>query len=49
MEDDGLLGEPEEIAVVCFVRGGCGGSLLFDSCPGEVDVEEEEEYAQADY
>jgi hypothetical protein len=34
LDDYGLLGEAEEIAVVCFVCGGCGGSLLFDSCPG---------------
>ena len=46
LEDDALLGEAEEIAVVRFVRGGCGEGLLFNSCPGKVDIEEKEEYAK---
>jgi hypothetical protein len=49
LEDDTLLGEAEEIAVVRFVRGRCGERLLFNSCPGKVDVEEKEEYAETDY
>lgn len=34
LEDDGLLGEAQEIAIVRFVNGSGGGGLLFDPCPG---------------
>lgn len=29
--------------------GGIGGDFFLDACPGEVDVEEEEEYSQPHY
>jgi hypothetical protein len=45
LEDDGLLGEAAEVGGFGG-RGGGGG--FFDACPGEVDVEEEEEDAEAD-
>lgn len=48
LEDYGLLRQTQEIAVV-FVCGGVIGCLLFDSRPGEVDIEEKEENAEAYY
>lgn len=49
LEDDGLLGEPAEVACVCAVGGlGVGDGLALDARPGEVDVEEQEEDAEAD-
>lgn len=40
LQDDGLLGEDAEGDAVWV-----GGGVLLDACPGEVDVEEEEEDA----
>jgi len=45
LQDDGLLGEAPEVGG--FVGRGSGGGF-FDARPGEVDVEEEEEDAEAD-
>lgn len=51
MEDYGLVGETEEVLLeFVFVGWGCvAGGLLFDSGPGQIDVEEEEEDAKAHY
>jgi hypothetical protein len=34
LEDNGLLDEAEEVAVIGLVDGGSRGSLLFNSRPG---------------
>lgn len=47
LEDDWLLREPAKVAFVCGI-GGVGDGLALDARPGEVDVEEQEEDAEAD-
>jgi hypothetical protein len=49
LEYDRLLGEPTKVDVAPTRGIGVGGGLAaLDACPGEVDVEEEEEDAEAD-
>jgi hypothetical protein len=49
LEYDRLLGEPAKVDVAPAGGIGVGGGLAaLDACPGEVDVEEEEEDAEAD-
>jgi hypothetical protein len=47
LEDYRLLGEAEEVAVVGFHNCRIRGGLFFNSGPGEIDVEEQEEDAEA--
>lgn len=49
LEDYGLLGEPAKVVGVVARVGGVGRcGLPLDACPGEIDVEKEEEDAEAD-
>lgn len=46
LEHNGLLGEAAKVAIRQEARV-LGDGLLLDARPGEVDVEEEQEYAEA--